>query len=166
MSQVNVPIFNQDQLNKQRRQVINSAYVQLTYIQSDCKPYLSLFQQNAIPTLFTDDRLSFQLATVEDPLLDKIFGVGYTKGHVCNLSAKGRFVIFPAGNFKIFYNKKANSFTKEELVKLTKNWESENLSDIVTNNTTVYISCPKIYVLEQSMFKTIESKLKKVYLGK
>jgi hypothetical protein len=163
----NVPLFNQDHLNKQKRQIINNTYTQLGYIQQECKPFVSAFQKGTVPCLRTNERLKFQTLSTENILLDNLIGSKYNKSVILNLDQKGKFVIFPSGEFTIFWNKDHLHFSEKDLSDLPPmNWISEDLDKCLEENGTVIITTPKLYVIEYSMYVTIEQKLKTLFLGK
>ncbi len=45
---MSIPIFNKTQLNKQKLQNLNQAYTRISYIQIQCKPFLSKLQKKII----------------------------------------------------------------------------------------------------------------------
>lgn len=163
----NIPLFNKDHLNRQSRQIINSAYVQMSYIQQECKPFLSLFQKGFIPPLKTNTKLKFQTLPQNNNVFDDITTSQYNNIEIVDLNPKGKFVVFPAGEFKIFWNKGFPRFSKETVETLPKiNWNTSDLENIVEDNITILISTRKLYVIENAMYQSIQQKLRSLYLGK
>lgn len=162
-------VFNQSFLRRQKLQIINSAYVQISYIQKECKPYLHLFQNDLIPMLKTNENLKFQtvqennIPEEKENILTTI--TGSNSVGLVNLNQTGRYVVFPAGKFQIFWNPLAPTFTKEDLETIYTQWISTDIDQAVEKNVTILIAAPKLFVIESSMLFSLKGRIKKMYLG-
>lgn len=155
--------LNKERLKKQSRQIINSAFTQIAYIQRECKHYLSDFQQSKVPLLRTNERKNFQLL-VEKKESHPSFISNYHE--LITLNNNGRYVIFPKGNYSIAWNEKSPNFEHSNFQTILEQWTFENLKEAMDKDATVVITSDKIYFLEYQMVLSILNRIKTMFLGK
>lgn len=163
-----IPYLNKEALNRQKLQNINQAYTKISYIQIQCKPFLKQYQQDLIKPIFTNDNLPFHCVTCDNEYLPKDFLLKRCKK--LSTVKNGKFVVFPSGEFSITWNKDYIKLPNDDsgnpkLSEIEFGWYSNNLSIALDEERDIFIFTKKLFILEESVYKKMEQKLKTIYLG-
>ena len=163
-----IPYLNKEALNRQKLQNINQAYTKISYIQIQCKPYLKQFQKGLITPIFTNQQLPFHCLTYDNEYLPKDFLLKRCKK--ISTVKDGKFVVFPSGEFSFTWNKDYINLPNDnsgnpKLSEIEFGWYSNNINIALEEERDIFIFTKKLFILEESVYKTLEQKLKTIYLG-
>ena len=141
--------FNKEALQKQRRQTINNAYSNLSYIIKECKPYLFGLIEGTYPLLRTNTNYRFQtVLTSSEDHLDPF---------IVTLSLSGKYVLFPTAEFDIL----DNSVILEQTTELPNDISrsvlvGKVLEQCLADNQEINLLTQKVYCLDYKLYKTVE----------
>ena len=136
---MSLPIFNKEHLYRRRKQFINNAYNQVSYIQKDCKPFLYLIQTQNYTPIFVNKTLPF-VGNAPQQIVPFLEHDQYLK---VVAHPKGKFAIFPAGDFELFEKD-----------------SQERIATPVLEPTKMIVVCQRYYVMESNLYFSIENIVK------